>query len=200
MVREVYDALSDELDIIFVLDMVDFLLVVHDKERLWHIFFSIILDIFAVGLNGYQPRPCQLEYFFLRDLICLLTMELDLVDLLSIARAFCKENELVVAAHKMPPEHDLRLANDFKDWFVQRCLHDAVIVLNDEHVLLIATQRLGDQLSVLNLVVIEASTVSLDAFLGTWIDRLAILVLRRYLEQATAEDEQGLLVDIRVRV
>ena len=100
----------------------------------------------------------------------------------------------------MPPEHDLRLANDFKDWFVQRCLHDAVIVLDDEHVLLIATQRLGDQLSVLNLVVIEASTVALDALFGTWIDRLTIFVLRRYLEQAAAENEQGLLVDIRVRI
>ena len=144
MVRKVYDALSDELDIIFVLNMVDFLLIIHDKERLWHVFFSIILDILTIGLDRYQPGACQLEYFFLRDLICLLTMEFYLVDLFGIARALCEEYKLVVTAHKVPPEHDLRLANDFEDWFVQRGLHDAVIVLDYEHVLLIATQRLSD--------------------------------------------------------
>ena len=69
MVRKVYDSLRNEAHIVFVLDQVYFLLIIHDKERLRHLFFCIILDVFPVGLEGYKPRPCQLKYLLLCNLV-----------------------------------------------------------------------------------------------------------------------------------
>ena len=51
---------------------------------------------------------------------------------------------------------------DLEELLVESGLHDAVVVLDNQHVLLVARQCLRDQLSVLNLVAVEAPTEALD--------------------------------------
>ena len=119
-------------------------------------------------------------------------------DFLCITRALSVEDEFIVATDEMSSKHDFRLADDFEDGLVERSLHDAVIILHDQHVLLVTSQGLCDQLSVLNLIIIEPSTVSFDTLKVILIDRLTISILSWNLEEDAAEDEDRLLVDVRI--
>ena len=125
-------------------------------------------------------------------------MELNLVNFFRISRAFSKVDELVVASDQVTPQHDFRLANHLENRLVQRSLDYTVIILKNEHVLLIASQRLRDQLRILDLIIVEPSTVSSDIFLSLWVDWLALLILGRDLQQAPTENEYRLLVDVGV--
>ena len=102
------------------------------------------MDPSRVSLKGNNPGTCKLVDFFLIDLIRLRRVELELVDLLSIALGFGVEDFLVVAAHEMATDHGLGSAHHFELVFVQRGLHDAIVELHDKHVLLNSSQFLAD--------------------------------------------------------
>ena len=83
--RKVYNLLSYEANIVFIPQIVDLLLVIHDEERLRNLLFSIILNVFLIIFEGYKPTAGKLKDLFLRNLIRLGAMELDLVNFLCVA-------------------------------------------------------------------------------------------------------------------
>ena len=66
-------------------------------------------------------------------------------------------------------------------------MHDTVIVLNDEHVLLVESRRLRNQLSILDLVIVEPSTESFNVLYALW-----------HLFEASTEQEDSLLINVRI--
>lgn len=144
MMRKVYNLLSYEANIVFIPQIVDLLLVIHDEERLRNLLFSIILNVFLIIFEGYKPTAGKLKDLFLRNLIRLGAMELDLVNFLCVAWSLGVEDSLVVAADDVSPQHGFRFTNDFEDLLVERSLYDTVIVLDYQHVLLITTECLSD--------------------------------------------------------
>ena len=79
-------------------------------------------------------------------------------------------------------------------------MHDAVIELDDHRVVLSATQSLGNQLSVLNLIVIEAARVLLEISLIMVSYLSAMRVVRGQEAEMAAEHEDCLFVDIRINI
>lgn len=86
-------------------------------------------------------------------------MEFQLIDLFCVTHRFSEVDLLIVSAYKVASHHCLRLAYNLKHASVERGLDNAVIELEDEHVLLHAAQSLRNQLRVLYFVVVEASIV-----------------------------------------
>lgn len=84
-------------------------------------------------------------------------MEFNLENLFRVSHTLCIIDLLIVASHKVSTQHGFGLANHLKDLLVQRCLDDAVIELDNQHVIVVTSQRLGNKLRVLNLIIIEAS-------------------------------------------
>ena len=114
MMGEVNDIGAGEADVVLVLDVEDLLLVVHDEERLSHLFLQVVLYVLSVGLESHEPAPRKLKDLLDDNIVVFVRMELDLFDLLSVARALREENGLIVSAHHVISEHGLRLADDFE--------------------------------------------------------------------------------------
>ena len=89
-------------------------------------------------------------------------MELNLTDFVGTTVAFSVENKFIVASDHMSTKHDFWLADNFEDIVVERGLYDAVIELQDHHVLLIAALCLSNQLCTLYLIIVEASTIMFE--------------------------------------
>ena len=99
MVRKVNDLFANEPDIVFILDQVDLLLVIHDEERLSHFSLQIILNILPISLKSHEPTSRQLEYLLLRRLILQAWVELNLNDLLGCTLTFGEKDLLIVPAY-----------------------------------------------------------------------------------------------------
>ena len=99
----------------------------------------------------------------------------------------------------MAAQHSLGLADDLEDFFVERGLHDAVIELQDKHVLLVTTKLLSNQLSALYFVVVESSTVLFEC-LVVYRDTIAIVVLGWHVQKVAAEEINGGLHDVLVTI
>jgi len=84
-------------------------------------------------------------------------VELELLNLFGIAGCLSEVNLFIVATNEVASDHGLRLTDHFEDLFVQGGLHDTVIELDDEHILLDTAQALSNELHALHLVVIEPS-------------------------------------------
>ena len=127
-------------------------------------------------------------------------MELNLKYLIDIARALGKENLFIVASDQMPSDHSLWIADDFEKVAIERSLHDTVIELDNEHVLLVATEAFSDQLARLYLVIIVA-LLELDMLREPLLNLLASEVLfRRDHTDVPTENVESLLADIRVAI
>ena len=129
---------------ILVLDPIDFLSIIHNEERLRNVILHIIMNVLCVRLQCNEPAACQLPNLLRQYLVRQQGMKLDLVDLLSIARALSIEYLLVVSSHHMSSEHRCRLTNDFEYLLVQRGLHYAVIELHNYHALLVRALLLSN--------------------------------------------------------
>ena len=97
----------------------------------------------------------------------------------------------------MPSNHSLWLAYDLKVCLIQRRLHDAVVKLNDQHILLIASIRLRYKLHSLYLVVIEPSAEPSNVLLCVS-DHFTIAIFCWYRVHLATEDVNGLLDDVCV--
>ena len=124
-------------------------------------------------------------------------MELEFLDFHCVSDCLCKEYLLVVATDEVPPNHSLRLANDFELTIIKGCLHNAVIELNDQHVLLVVSELARQKLDVLNLVTAEAPGILLRIFWGV-LYGLILLILRRYKLQFATEKKEGRLMNVLV--
>ena len=110
-----------------------------------------------VGLKRHQPCACQLINLFLHNLVRLRRVELELLNLFGIAGCLSEVNLFIVATNEVASDHGLRLTDHFEDLFVQGGLHDTVIELDYEHILLDTTQALSNELHALHLIVIKPS-------------------------------------------
>lgn len=97
----------------------------------------------SICLKRYQLRPYNLVDFFLDDLIRLGHMECELLDLFRDTLSCNKEDFFVVASDHVPTHHLFRWADDLEELLVERGLYDAVVELNDEHVLLHTAQPIS---------------------------------------------------------
>ena len=181
--------------------MVNFLWIIHYEERLCDNFISVIvLNIFTIGLEGYQLASGQLVDLLLGDFIRLWDMELELIYLLWASLGLSIVDFLAVAADEVPADHLVGFTDETELIVIEWSLHDAVIELDDHRVVLRATQSLGNQLSVLNLIVIEAARVLLEISLIMVSYLSAMRVVRGQEAEMAAEHEDCLFVDIRINI
>ena len=80
----------------------------------------------------------------------------DLVDLLRVTCGLSVVQSVLIAPHDVPPYHGFGLAYELAIFLVEGALHNAVVELNDHHEGDIAANGLGDQVSLLDLVTVEA--------------------------------------------
>ena len=85
MMREIKNLLDLKTDIILVLQQVNLLLVIHDKQRLRHLLLSVILNVLTICLKRNKPTASQLKDLFHRNLVRHRIMELNLLDFLGIS-------------------------------------------------------------------------------------------------------------------
>ena len=83
-------------------------------------------------------------------------MELEHLDTVTVSGGLCEEYFFIVTTYKMAPDHGLRLADDVERLFVQAGLGDAVVELDDQHVLLNTLKALGHELHGLDFVFAKA--------------------------------------------
>ena len=69
VVWKVNNLRDNEANIVLVFYVEDFLLVIHDVQRLRHDFINIILYVLSISLKRDEPAPCKLEYLLFRNLI-----------------------------------------------------------------------------------------------------------------------------------
>ena len=99
----------------------------------------------------------------------------------------------------MPSDHGLGLADNFEELLVESSLHDAIIKLDNQHVLFVARQCLRDQLNILNLITVEAPTEALDVEFGLcFVNLFTILVFSGHIVQVTTKDEDSLRINVGV--
>ena len=97
----------------------------------------------------------------------------------------------------MPSNHSLWIAYDLKICLIKRSLHDTVVKLDYQHVLLIASIWLSYELHCLYLVIIEPSAIALNILFSVS-DNFTIAVLGWYRVHLATEDVNGLLDDVCV--
>ena len=99
----------------------------------------------------------------------------------------------------MSSEHGLGLADNLEELLVESGLHDAVVVLDDQRVLLVARQRLRDQLHILNLIAVEAPAKALDVESCLCLVYLfAISGFGGHEVKVATKDEESLLINVGV--
>lgn len=112
---EINHFFANEAHLVFVLEQMNLLLIVHHEETLGHFFFQIICGVLTIWLKSDKPSWGQLIDFFGADLITFCWMEFDLKDLVDFATTLSKVNSLVVTSHKMSSDHVLRLTDQFEE-------------------------------------------------------------------------------------
>ena len=75
MLAEVERLSNFEANTIVVSDLVNFLLVIHNVDRLRAVLFHIVMNVLAVGLESNDPAPRQLPDCLLGEFIRLRRME-----------------------------------------------------------------------------------------------------------------------------
>ena len=133
-------------------------------------------------------------------LVCFRWVEFNLENLINITRRFSEKNLFIVASDQMPSDHSFRVADHFEKVSIKRRLHDAVIELDNEHVLLVATEAFRDQLACLNLIIIVALLV-LYMLVQTLLNFFTSQIfLRGNHSDIPTENVESLLADISVAV
>ena len=132
----------------------------------------IVLDALAIGLKNGHFTPRQLVNLMLSDLVGFGRVELNLENLINVPGTFREKNLLIVASDQVPSDHSFRVAYHFEEITIERGLHNAVIKLDNEHILLVATKAFRDQLACLNLIIIIALLV-LDMLVETLLNLFA---------------------------
>ena len=69
VMRKVNNLGDNKTNIVFVLNVEDFLLIIHDIKGLRHFFVNIILYVLSISLKSDKPAPRELEYFLFRNLV-----------------------------------------------------------------------------------------------------------------------------------
>ena len=116
VLRKVDSLFLPESDIVFILEEIYLLRIVHDEHALQARFlFHIVLDTLAIRFEHGQLPAGELVDLMLRNLVWLRRMELHLEDFVDISRAFSEEDFLVISSDQMPSDHSLRVADHFEE-------------------------------------------------------------------------------------
>ena len=85
-------------------------------------------------------------------------MKLQLDDLYYIFSTFSIKDSFIKATDQVPLHHILWVTDNLVAAIVQRCLYNAVIELNDQHILIVVAQLVSDKLHILNFIGTKAPT------------------------------------------
>ena len=118
-------------------------------------------------------------------------MELQHLNLLSCAHRLSIEHLFVEASNHVSSDHRRRLADHLRSVRVDRCLHNAVFILNYQHELSDAGQVCSDELHTLDFVTAESPVVM--PLLLVVLQWQAALLRHRLDVKLAAEQEQRLL-------
>lgn len=81
-------------------------------------------------------------------------MELHLENFVNITASLGKENLFIETSNQVSSDHRLRLTDELEKVAVKGSLYNAIIELDDQHILFVATKSLRDQLASLDLVIV----------------------------------------------
>ena len=93
----------------------------------------------------------------------------------------------------MASNHCLRFADYFELTRIEGRLHDTVIELDDQHVLIIVAECVSQKLNILNLVSAELPSITLRILRGVFYFFTALILCRHELELPTKQEERLLV-------
>ena len=97
----------------------------------------------------------------------------------------------------MQSDHFLWLGDNFEEGSIERGLHNAVVELDHEHELLIASNHFADKLAVLHFVIVEALCIP-SVVLVILSDNCVFIIMGRNDTDVSIEDVDRLLDDVFV--